>query len=852
LTGDFSRFFNPAFTGNAQSGTIIGKDALGRDIRFGQIYDPLTTRAGPGGVAIRDPFVGNLIPKSRWNPVSQNVIDQVGIVAPDFDEMVRNKNRLATSSPFFELHIIGVKGDHNINDRHRISGYYNHSYRKRNNNGASRYLPIPGPPTSSWQEQITPGRMVRLSLNSTVSATVLNRVAAGYNRFRNQNGAPPETVGVGWPAKIGLQNVPDSFFPTFRFRGREWQGGSVGRMGVGFFGSSPNGSWVFQDDLTWIHGSHSFRFGYEYKRYFYNGRDLSSAGEFWFDTRGTGLAGNLDTTGHAFASFLLGGVDSASHSIITVSQGFRQPHHAFYAMDDWKVTPKLSLNLGLRWEIIPPFYEVTDRISYIDLDKPNPGAGNLPGALVFGQKPHDTYWRELGPRIGFAYQANDRLVVRGGYAITNTPPIRNDWGYGNFLFGYDASVSVRARSSPTGFVDDPAMYLNQRFPDFPGTLPNTDPASGNFEASATTAPDANRPGYVQNWNITVQHQLPGETVLELAYVGNKGTRLWGGGFSDLLGVPLFSQMNGLPASMLSMGDLLTEQVGAHPEFKPYADFPDDATVAQALRPFPQYYNVQEAFPYNTNSSYHAAQVTVTRHLTKGLGFLAAYTWSKTLTYVDSNGAGAYYATIQDYFNRGLERSIASFHYPHNFKLTWVYDIPIGKGRRWDLGPANYALGGWQFAAVHNYRSGDPIAVSQGGISAPEGFSPGIRPDVTGQEYSLGGAPTAVDFAEPTAYLNPAAFRDSPKTGSGVPLRVGTAPRFIDGVRGPHFVSETFRMSKYFPIWERLQFQVGMTMSNPFNRTNRYIVSTTVGDSGFGQLLQGGGGRTIQIDARFEW
>jgi hypothetical protein len=858
--GDFSNLFNPAITLNSQSGTVIGRDALGRDIRFGQIYDPRSTRTGPDGNPIRDPFVGNVIPQSRWNPVARNVIEQVGIRDPDFNTMIRNTNRLGTSSPYFNLHIIGVKGDHNISDNHRISGYYNHSYRKRNNNGASRYLPIPGSPTSSWQEQITPGRMVRTSLNSTISSTVINRVAVGYNRFRNQNGAPPETVGVDWAGRIGIQNTADSYFPVFRFAGREWQSGGpnnanttgVGRMGVGFYGSNPNGSWVVQDDVTWIRGKHSFRFGFEYKKYFYDGADLSGPGDFTFAARSTDLPGYLDQTGNAFASFMLGAVDSANRGITGVDPAFRQPHHAFYAMDDWKLTPKLTMNIGLRWEIIPSMYEVNDQLSYIDLDAPNPEAGNRPGALVFGRKPHNTYWRELGPRIGFAYQASEKMVVRGGYAVTNTPPIRNDWGYGGFLYGFNGSINVRARSSPTGFVDDPAMYLDQRFPDFAGTLPNTDPSSGNFEASTTTAPDAQRPGYVQNWNLTVQHELPGDTVLELAYVGNKGTRLWGGAFSDLIGSPVFSQMNGLPATMLTMGDLLTEQVGDHPQFKPYPNFPDDATVAQALRRYPQYYHIQEAFPYNANSNYHAFQTTVTKHFTSELGFLAAYTWSKTITYVDSKGPGAYYATVQDYFNRGLERSVASFHYPHNFKLTWVYELPIGKGKRADLGAANWVLGGWRLAAVHNYRSGAPISISQGGITAPDGFSAGIRPDVTGQAYSLVGAPDKVDWAEPTPYLNEAAFVDSPRTGNGVPLRVGTAPRFIDGVRGPHFISETFRMSKAFPLYERLNFQVGMTMSNPFNRTTREFASTTVGDSGFGALLQTGGGRTIQLDARIEW
>jgi hypothetical protein len=490
-------------------------------------------------------------------------------------------------------------------------------------------------------------------------------------------------------------------------------------------------------------------------------------------------------------------------------------------------------------------------MSYIDLNAPNPGAGNRPGALLFRNRPNNTYWREFGPRLGFAYHASRNVVLRAGYAMTNTPPVRNDGDYAGFMYGYSGAVSVRPGTSPTGFVDDPSMYLSQRFPDLANALPNKDPSAFNWNAYQTTAPDANRPGYTQNWNFTIQLQLPARTVLEAAYVGDEGTRLWGG--SDV-----FGELNGLPASLLAMGDTLRDPVWMHPELKPFAGFPDDYSVAQALRPYPQYNSVREAFPYNSNSSYHSLQVTATRHLTTGLTFLAAYTWSKALGYVDSNGPLAYMAyggpsVVQDYYNRKLERSITSFNYPHNFKLTWQYDTPVGKGRRWNLGRLNYALGGWQASAIHNYRSGDPIGVSESGVNSPDGFSPAIRPDIIlGQKLTLRSAPSKVDFLLPTSYFNPDAFALSPMTSDGVPLRVGTAPRFISGLRGPHSMDERFRMRKKLPIRERATVGIGMTMTNPLNRTTRYIASTRVGESAFGQLLASGGGRILQLDARVEW
>ena len=848
--GDFSALFDPNFTGNPLSGTQVGTDALGRPIVFGQIYNPATTRTLPNGSIVRDPFQGNIIPQSAWDPVARNIIEKVGIQDPQFNSMLRNIQKLGTGSPFFHEHIIGVKIDHQINDKNRISGYYNQSYRNRNNTcGTGQYLPVPGTPTSCWQEQTTPGNMVRLSLTSTISPTLLNRLAAGYNRFLNENGAPLATVNQNLASQIGLQNLPGTIFPEIKFSGNPYQGGSLSQMGVGFEDYSPNGSYIYQDDVTWIHGAHSFNFGYDYRRYFYNDRALSDAGNFTFNPKQTDLPGFLNDTGHAFASFLLGGANNASHNIVGYSQGFRQPQHALYAMDDWKITPNLTINLGFRWEIIPPFYEVTNRMSEVDLNVPNPEAGNLPGALVFKNRVNDTYWKEFGPRFGIAYKVSDHMVVRAGYAITNTPPIANNWGYGGFTFGFNGTVNVPAGTNASGFVDDPAIYLNQPFPSLKSPLPNKDPSSANYNDVTTTARDANRPGYTQNYNFTIQYALPGETLLEVAYIGNKGTRLWGGS----PGSGGYSELNGIPSSFLAMGDILNDPVSLHPQYSPFPGFDQSLTVSQALRPHPQYFGVEENFPYNTNSNYNSLQITATRHLTNGLGFLAAYTWSKAIGYVDSNGPANYYTIAQDYYNRSLDRSVASFNIPQSFKLTWVWDTPFGRDRRFNLHWANPILGGWQLAAIHNYTSGNAVAVYESGVNSPPGFSGGIRPDVVSGQNGTMGMPGKVDVQLPTPYLNAAAFIESPVTDNGTPLRVGTAPRYLPTIRGPANLSETFRISKKFYMGsEKRFFGLGATMTNPLKRKRASFASQTVGDPAFGMLLDGGGDRTIQLDARIEF
>lgn len=846
--GDFSGLLNPAFTGNSQSGTQIGTDALGRPIRFGQIYDPSTTRR-VGDAIVRDPFQGNIIPQSRFDPVAANIISKIGIQDPTLPSLLRNIPTI-NGQPIFELLSWGVKVDHQVNGANQLSGYYNHSYRSRYNNGAGTFLPFPGPASSSWQQQITPGHLARLSLTSTVSAAIVNRAAAGYNRFINQNGAYPSTINAGLATSIGLQGLPDTMFPVIAFNGpgSPIQGNSIARMGVGFADVSPNGSWIFQDDLTWLRGAHTFHMGYEYKRYFYGDRALSDAGSFTFSARQTDLPGQLTSTGNAFASFVLGAAYRSSHSIQGYSQAFRQPQHGFYFMDDWKITPRLTLNTGLRWEVIPPFYETTGRMSEVSLSAQNPEA-NRPGALIFQNRVNDTYWKQILPRVGIVWKATEKMVVRAGYAITSTPPIANNWGYGGFTYGYNANSPTLAGTAATGFADDPSIYLRNPYPGLSSPLPNTDPNSANYQDVATTARDANRPGYTQNYNFTIQYEVAPATVLEVAYVGNKGTRLWGGtpgsGYTDY---------NGLPASLLSMGDTLQGTVADNPRFKPFGAFDTSLSVSQALRPYPQYGQINEQFPYNTNANYNSVQVTVTKHLSKDLGFLGAYTFSKAIGYIDANGPGAYYTSVQDYFNRKLDRSITEFSIPHQFKLTWVYETPFGKGRRFNLGTVgNMVLGGWQVAGIHGYTSGLPVQVTYSGLNIPAGFAPGIRPDVLGGNQTLGGAPTTTDFSNGAPYLNPAAFSPPPTTENGIPLRVGTAPRFLPQVRGPHQMHETFRMSKRFYLREKTFIGIGGTADNLFRRTSRNFLGLDIADPGsFGQLVQRGGGRTIQLDARIEF
>jgi len=842
--GDFSRLFDPNFTGRPQSGANIGMDAAGRPIRYGQIYDPRTARM-VGNSVVRDPFPNNIIPRDQWSSVSQKILELAPITDPVFDRMLNNIPTLSSGSPVFDERIIGVKVDHVFGSNHRMSGYFNHHFRLRNNSPGGRWGIPPGTPTGVYQLQYTPGRMVRIAEDWTISPTVINHFAIGYNRFGNKN----ESVYVdqGWPAKIGLQNVAPTHFPTLTFQGPTYQGGGIGaggRLGSANAGAGYNGSTIVADDLTIIRGKHNFKVGFDFRRYYYNNRGKSGSGAFTFNPLQTQQPGFADQTGHAFASFLLGAVNSTSRGITLVSPGHRVSEPGFYFMDDWKITKKLTLNLGLRWEFIGPLYEVAARMSGLDPAKANPGAGSRPGALAFVEDLdrktfQDWYLRQISPRFGFAYAVSNKLVVRGGYGINNAPPVIDGFSFPS-TFGFNGSINLNASNVPLRFPQDPVMYLHDRFPDFQGVLPNKDPALQNGQGINLMPRDSNRLPYVQNYNLGVQYELPGATVLDVSYIGNKGTRLRSRGYDGL---------NQLPVDFLRLGDALLDPLSRQPSLAPlpYAGF--NGTVAQALRRFPQYLDVSSYWPNGATSHYDSLQVLATRHFRKGLAVMAAYTWSKALGLTDSaiDAEG-----VQDLYNRGLEKSYLRFHVPHFFKLTWIYELPIGPGKLLNVsGAKGKILGGWTLTGIHNYRSGNPLAPGTSGLQNGRAiFSSTVRPDV------IAGAPQVIYAGGPvqvgtgTPYLNPAAFDQVPRTANNVPLRLGNAPPYLD-VRGFHQFGEDFGIMKRFAFTEIHAIEIRADFLNAFNRAGRGDPVMDVTNPLFGRFTGSQRGpRNIQLELRF--
>jgi len=904
--GDFS----------ALLGNEIGRDALDRPIYQDAIYNPLTTREVTAGDVdsvtglpvvsdglIRDAFGfdpvtglpgpdANIIPSQYWSEASAKML-------PEFANPINTKltnNILAyTGHPVLDWTKLSGKIDHVVNDKHRMSGFFTYSHRKRLMGQGGRYfLPLPGYPLNATKIQEIPGRIFRFSEDWTINDHTLNHFAFGYNRFGNDNGQPAGDPGPWLPSVIGIEGVLDTGFPQINFSSK----GQLYRAGTwGFQGFNANESFVGQDTLSYVRGKHSWKFGAEYIRYRMNDRYLGSgAGRFTFDERETGLPGGFSKrTGFPFASFILGAVDGGSRSVTTTTPGWRQALLTFYAQDDWKVTPKLTLNLGVRWDIPTPRTEAYDRISSFDPLMPNPGADGILGALAFvgdcqgctGRNSfQDHYYREFAPRIGFAYSATQKLVIRGGYGISYSPPIMNGWIGASP--GFDSSVPFGSRSLyPTQFGDraDPVLYWGPLsgasipagamvgVPPFTGTLPDRS-ADGFNGQGVDFFPSTLAQPSVQNWNFGFQYLLPAEVMVEANYVGSKGTHL----IAQALG----GYFNMADNKFMALGDYVDWDMSealADPDASaalgavgvtalPFPSF--SGVVGQGVRPYPQYESINNHF-YNTgNSSYHSLQLTVRKRAGQGLNFIAAYTFSKTLTNADDvfgyygGGPAGYWGAYATQFahNPSLERSIASFDYPHYLKLSWIYELPFGQGKKWlnTTGAVDKILGGWKITGIHQYTSGDPLQIYNDWLwsSLGGGIVRGDVIDGVDQRVPWQGS---VDPNDGTPYLNPDAFAVTPVSDSwAYALRPGTAPRLLPQTRGPGHQSEDLGLMKDTKIGERFNLNFRADFFNAFNRTGRGNPNTDValtedfcGCTDFGRIFGvAHGGRNIQLGLRLDF
>lgn len=808
------------------------------------IFNPLTLSKDASGRDVRDPFPGNRIPASLFDPLAVKTIQAYeggGKLRPNNNATpgslayVTNNYFITQGTLLAPQNKFSVKGDHVFSEKNRLNGYVgiNRTYEKPGANGPNT---LPGYYTG-YNDTTRHSDVYRLSWDHNFSPTLLNHFYAGGNNWRENHDPPTATIrsGINWKDKVCLPNVPDcdQNILNLGFDGYTAWGGRANN-------GSENTVFGFNNDTTWIKGNHTVKFGAMHQRNHYNGFGRQCvAGCASFSVRGTNIPNdtNSQNSGNGFASFLLGWTSNGSIDTIRfISQQW--PHWAGFVQDDWRISKKLTLSYGLRYEVTLPPLEAQDRWSDFAPDRPNPAAGNIPGALIYAGEGQgregtrtlaDTWYGGFGPRLGAAYQLNDKTVVRVNVArsFATITTVTGSTHQRGFTLTYNTG-------EPAGNLA-PAFPLRNGLPAYQ-TPPFVNPSFANGDSmpwwqgkEATRAPEN------LSWNLSIQRQLSPNTIVDVGYNAVVGTHLQ----ANLLNynqVPI-SALERYGQSLLSqrVDSAAAQAAGFRAPFPNFIGlWGGRGTVAQSLRPFPQYQGIDTAGgggDHSGHSSYHAAILKFERRGGNGLTFQSSYVFSKIITDADSywlNIAGA-----ADHFNRGLEKSIGQFDVTHNFKMGLIYDLPWGKGRRWmSSGLASTMFGGWRISSIHYYASGTPINL---GWASPTStvFASRAVPQVRTYEGWRGN--WSGDF-DPGAN----SFFQTGNVAGGffqqpAGLLIGNATRFNPSARILPNLNENISLGKTFALNERFRIDLRGEAFNVFNRVVFGTGSTNINDPNFGNV-----------------
>ncbi len=842
--------------------------------RMIQVYDPSTTTLVNGAYQ-RMPFASNQIPQSQFDPVAKAIMGFVQPLAkpnlpglvPGTSAYVRN-NAVSYGTSQFPNNKYSIKADQAVTSKQRIGFLFSRTREQDLGYGGSTpTLPIP----LSGNPGYNRSDVYRLSHDYTISPTWLNRFYAGGNNWRQNHGAystfkdAPQadgipTVSTGWKEKgICIPNWPDCNlnFPIENFS-------DMTTWGVGAPNGSDNLVVEFRDDITKVYGKHTFKGGYYYNNTHYNGFGLTYiAGSSNFSYLNTAIP--LDTslqTGSSFASFLLG--QASGYRLDTpryIAGQYRT--HQMYFQDDWRVTPHLTLNLGLRYEMNrAPIYG-EDILSNFNPALPNPGADGRLGALDFagfgpGRKNTHAlapnWYGGIGPRLGFAYALNSKTTVRGA-ATRSYGPVVNPLGSTHYT-GFVQQITVST---------DPSQGLNPLFTLRGGApywapVPQIDPsvANGNTNVPYYNGKTSTRGSGELTYAFNIQRQLGGSMFVEIGYLGTLASDVQ----SSLLAYNQIDYRK-LPANLnpftAAGRTLLTSQItsaaamgaGLNSPFAAFTRvFGTGATVGQSLRPFPQYANVDTISGGGDrlgHSTYHSMELKMSRRYSAGLTLQASYVLSKAVTDSD-NYSGT--PTSMDYFNLRLEKSIAGFDQTHNVKMSYVYELPFGKGKKYLTagGVASVFVGGWRVAGIHQYASGTPIYIGTT-VSFPI-FNGTNRATVPG--YDGWRAPVKGSKFDPAvdSFFQPASFFGAQPT-----TQFGNESRFNPKMRNWPNYNENFSLAKSITLKEdkRLDFRW-----ETFNLLNRTLFGplgggATLQNNNFGLWRnQANSQRRMQLSLKFYW
>lgn len=748
------------------------------------IYDPATTSGRD-----RQPFPGNRIPLNRFDPVSRAALaywpqpNRAGSLAGA-------NNFTANNTSLLDRNIVVTKLDHQLRANHHLTGRYYLNDAGIENGGTF------GIPESDPNANLTDVRVqsILAGYTAVLRPTLVNdlKVTFFQRKFIDQR--------YGWDqdlaSAIGLSGVSKTAFPNFAIPGYVALSAAPGRI------QTPIRDTQVLESLSWFRGGHSLKFGFEFRRAGNSEvRDRGSSGMFQFVPQYTSLPGTSGS-GDGLASFLLGAANSAN---IQISDRIstRAYYAAGYAQDDWRLTNRLTINLGLRWESELPRRSVDDSQNSFDLARINPVSGT-PGVVTFSGRngvPRNAFrtdWNNIGPRVGFAYRLpfQRETVIRAGFGAFFGSTVSNTIG-DTASTGFSTSASLVVPQAE--FLT--ALELRNGFPVV--TRPALDDAFGAVAAGQRPVlsvgffkQDQVAPTSYQ-YNFNLQREVAADTVVEVGYMANVSHHL--------------------TANDLTLNQVRPESMGAGD--------------AQARRPFPQFSNVYWINPSIGDSSYHSGYARLERRFHHSFSLLAHYTFSKFLD--DVAGADEYGdpGSYMDAYNRRLDKSLSGSDVPHRAVLTGLYQAPALKNRpvlRW-------LAGSWQVGVLATLQSGAPFTVVTA-ANTTNSFSAGsLRPNVLRDPRLGADERTLARWFDTAAFAAPA------------PFTFGSSPR--SGLRGDGTQTVDATLSKEFPLTERYKVDLRGEFYNLLNHANFELPGHVLGAANFGTVLSARTARAIQLGLR---
>ena len=822
-TGDFSDFVDGG------TGALI------------PIYDPQT------GL----PFPGNVIPANRISPISSSLI--ADIPDPDRPGSGLDSNKSAAPNSFPNIqHVWGLVVDQKLTDRQSI-----HYSQWRNSYSTTSFdnHPFVLAPNPLNSMKFEPALGSVFLLNYTNAITPHLAMTAGFGWIGEINNQYNDTKGFSFAA------VADSVIPANIVFSGQHAPTSWGTSGAWLQSINRKLGLAAVNNWLWTKGRHTFNIGGEFRRtYQDDNEEQTEGGQFTFSSNETSNPNdkNFSSEGSPFASFLLGIPDAANRSN-SQELRLRNVDLSPYVQDDIKLTPKLTVNLGLRWDIQVPFTENNNLIVFFNPKGTDPEAigpnGPIAGAAskfgscagCAGFTRGDIHWYHFGPRFGLAYKINEKMVVQGGFSVAFLDGGAYEYGT-NKVAVNDSNLLVGSfvRSSTGSNTSSYGSWDAQQLPN-PTAIPFSTGLGGGQQIEDFDRKKDGYAPYAEQWNINLQRELPYNMFLTAAFVGSRVIHLP----SELNPVnqidpatvaTLRTQQSACQAPGTSvLADTFAAGGCAATEgfTSPYANFASDfggsSTVAQSFTPYPQYSNIFNNFEGSGTTFYQSAQVEVDKRFSSGLAFLVGYTLSHQM---DNTGSGfsSFANGVVNKYNQKPEWSVSGNNPRNTLKASGTYELPIGPHKAIfnNHGVTGQLFGGWQIGWILDYEAGTPFGPTSNTTGIPGNTN---RPDrVSGVGLGTANYNNArTQFLTKAAenIFNPGAFS---KTANFVP---GNAQRIYGELRNPALYDESLNARKKFFIGERFTGILQVDYFNALNRTQFNGPDNQINDGTFGQVISQG-------------